>query len=118
MKSIKKKIVASFIILNSINAIQAQDNIIINATVSGKIIDEVSNEGLAGAKISIKNITNSTTTDINGDFGLITGQNLPFTVTVEIAGYESKDITISERNVLIKLHHNYWWKNSRKYRFF
>ena len=84
-------------------SVSAQDTAIINATVSGKVIDESSGGSISGATVAIENVTNSATTDINGNFSLITGQKLPFKVIVSIAGYNSKEITLTEQTVIIKL---------------
>lgn len=87
--------------------LKAQENEpIINATVSGKVIDSNTGEGLAGATVSILNVTNSTKTNINGEFGLITGQKLPFTVVVSLAGYPDKELQITENYVTITLESN------------
>ncbi|MEY4540291.1 MAG: hypothetical protein RLZZ306_2048, partial [Bacteroidota bacterium] len=81
----------------------AQDKPIINATVSGKIIDSKTNEVLIGATVAIKGTTNGANTDANGEFALITGQKLPFTLIVSYVGYNKKEIIINNSNVEIKL---------------
>lgn len=81
----------------------AQDKPVINATVSGKVLDAITNEALIGATVSIKGTTNGANTDANGDFALITGQKLPFTVVVSYVGYIKREIVISESKVEIKL---------------
>jgi iron complex outermembrane recepter protein len=84
----------------------AQDKPIINATVSGKIIDAKSNEILIGATVSIKGTTNGASTDVNGEFALLTGQKLPFTLVVSFVGYQKKEILISTDKVEILLEEN------------
>ncbi len=81
----------------------AQDKPVINATVSGKVLDAITNEALIGATVSIKGTTNGANTDANGEFALITGQKLPFTVIVSYVGYIKREIVISESKVEIKL---------------
>jgi iron complex outermembrane receptor protein len=66
------------------NIATAQNKPIINATVSGKIVDSKTNEPLVGAAVQIKGTTNGSTTDVNGDFSLITGQKLPFSVIISL----------------------------------
>ena len=83
--------------------LSAQENTIVNATVSGKVLDERSNEPLIGATITIKGTTNGDVTDVNGDFSLITGQKLPFTLIVSYVGYLKREILINESKVIIKL---------------
>lgn len=81
----------------------AQDKPTINARISGKVIDSKTNEPLVGAAVQIKGTTNGSTTDVNGDFGLITGQKLPFSVIVSFVGYVKKEVVISSDKAVIKL---------------
>ena len=80
----------------------AQDPMI-NATVTGKILDSRTNEALIGATVTIKGTTNGDVTDANGEFSLVTGQKLPFTLIVSYVGYLKKEILINESKVEIKL---------------
>jgi iron complex outermembrane recepter protein len=84
----------------------AQDKPTINASVSGKIMDARTNELLIGATVSIKGTTNGAATDANGEFALITGQKLPFTLIVSFVGYQKKEILISTDKVEILLEEN------------
>ena len=84
----------------------AQDKPIINATVSGKVVDARTNEILIGATVSIKGTTNGASTDANGEFALITGQKLPFTLIVSYVGYQKKEHLISTDKVEIQLEEN------------
>jgi len=81
----------------------AQGQPTINATVSGKVIDSRNNEELIGATVTIKGTTNGAVTDANGEFGLVTGQKLPFTLVVSYVGYLKKEILINDSKVEIKL---------------
>ena len=81
----------------------AQNTPVINATVSGKVIDDRTNKKLIGATVSIKGTTNGAATNENGQFTLITGQKLPFTVIVSFVGYQTQDVLVSEDNIEIKL---------------
>jgi len=85
--------------------LSAQDATI-NATVSGKILDSRTNEALVGATITIKGTTNGDVTDANGEFSLVTGQKLPFTLIVTYVGYLKKELLINESKVEIKLDPN------------
>ncbi len=78
----------------------------INARVSGKIIDAKTREGLAGATVSIKGTTNGASTNANGDFALITGQKLPFTLIVSSVGYNRREVEVTESKVEIELEEN------------
>lgn len=81
----------------------AQDKPTINARISGKVIDSKTNEPLIGAAVQIKGTTNGSTTDANGDFSLITGQKLPFSVIISFVGYVKKEVVISSDKAIIKL---------------
>ncbi|MES2776713.1 MAG: TonB-dependent receptor [Bacteroidota bacterium] len=84
----------------------AQNTPEINATVSGKVTDGKTSEALIGASVSIKGTTNGAFTNGKGEFGLITGQKLPFTLIVSYQGYAKKEVVISETNVVITLDEN------------
>ncbi|MCU0471322.1 MAG: TonB-dependent receptor [Arcicella sp.] len=86
--------------------VSAQDKPIINATVKGKIIDARTKEPLIGATVAIKGTTNGSSTDVNGEFSLITGQKLPFTLVISYVGYLKKEVVINENVVEIKLEEN------------
>jgi iron complex outermembrane recepter protein len=81
----------------------AQGTPIINATVSGKVRDARTGEALIGAAVAIKGTTNGSVTDVNGDFSLITGQKLPFTLEVSFVGYIKKEVVIQQNRVEISL---------------
>ena len=104
-----KKLLNSIVFLLAVglyNTLTAQDKPIINATVSGKVVDSRTNEILIGATVAIKGTTNGATTDANGEFALITGQKLPFTVIITYVGYLKKELIINESKVIIKLDEN------------
>lgn len=84
----------------------AQDKPTINATVSGKVIDARNNDFLIGATVSIKGTTNGASTDANGEFSLLTGQKLPFTLIVSYVGYQKKEIVIDTDKIEIALEEN------------
>lgn len=82
---------------------QAQNAPVINAVVTGKLIDQKNKEPLIGASLLIKGTTNGTTTDTEGNFLLRTGQKLPFTLVVSFIGYETGEITVTTDKVTIEL---------------
>ncbi|WP_421827564.1 TonB-dependent receptor [Larkinella sp.] len=86
--------------------LSAQNAPIVNSTISGKVLDSKTNEPLIGATVSIKGTTNGSATDANGEFSLITGQRLPFTLIVSYVGYLKKEVLINESKVEIKLDAN------------
>ncbi len=81
----------------------AQNEPVVNRTITGKVVDAVTNEVLIGATVSIKGTTNGSATDVNGEFKLITGQRLPFTLIVSYVGYLKKEVVVNADNVEIKL---------------
>ncbi|GAB4055188.1 TonB-dependent receptor [Spirosoma litoris] len=81
----------------------AQNAPVINSTVTGRVIDSRTNENLIGATVVIKGTTNGGATDQNGEFKLLTGQKLPFTVVVSFLGYQTKEVVVNESNTEIKL---------------
>ena len=80
----------------------AQNAPVINATITGKVIDARTKKFLVGATVVIKGTTNGRATDLNGQFNLLTGQKLPFVVVVSFVGYQTKEVVISDDNVEIQ----------------
>jgi len=81
----------------------AQDKPIINATISGKVVDSRTNDLIIGASVVIKGTTNGASTDANGEFSLITGQKLPFTLVISYVGYQKKEVVINTNKVEISI---------------
>ena len=81
----------------------AQNAPVINATVSGKVVDALTTKKLVGATVQIKGTTNGAPTNEAGQFTLITGQKLPFTVVVSHVGYQTREVVLGENNVEIGL---------------
>lgn len=104
----KKKLISALLvwILLIPALVSAQDNTIINANVKGTVSDASSGERLVGATVTIKGTTNTSSTDANGEFTLITGQKLPFTLIVSYIGYLKKEVLINESKVEIQLEVN------------
>ncbi|MCZ2472849.1 TonB-dependent receptor [Aquirufa ecclesiirivi] len=80
-----------------------QDKPIINAKISGKVVDAKTNEFIIGASVYIKGITNGSSTDANGEFSIITAQKLPFTLMVSYVGYQKKEVVINSNKVEIAI---------------
>ncbi|RAJ97609.1 TonB-linked SusC/RagA family outer membrane protein [Larkinella arboricola] len=76
---------------------------IINATLSGNIIDSRTKEPLPGASVQIKGTTNGAITDANGKFALKTGQNLPFVLIVNYIGYIPQEVVAATNTIDIQL---------------
>lgn len=81
----------------------AQNAPVINATISGKVTDLHTKQALVGATVTIKGTTNGSVTDIDGQFKLLTGQKLPFTVVVSFVGYQTKEIVLTADHADIQI---------------
>jgi len=81
----------------------AQNAPVINATVTGKVIDARTSKHLIGATVAIKGTTNGSSTNQNGQFTLVTGQKLPFTVIVSYIGYQMQEVLLTENAAEIRL---------------
>ncbi|UFH56170.1 TonB-dependent receptor [Spirosoma sp. KNUC1025] len=79
---------------------------VINATLTGKVVDEKTKEPLIGATIQIKGITNGAATDVDGKFTLKTAQTLPFTLVVTYVGYKTREVTAISNTIDIELEEN------------
>ncbi|ACT92763.1 TonB-dependent receptor [Dyadobacter fermentans] len=102
MKTFLTTLFSTTILLISLVA-QAQNPPIVNATVTGTILDAATDSPLIGATVTIKGTTNGAATDANGEFQLVTGQKLPFTLVVSFLGYIKKEVVIEGSGVTIKL---------------
>lgn len=81
----------------------AQNAPVINATVSGKVVDARTGNNLIGATVTIKGTTNGAATNQNGAFTLITGQKLPFTILVSYVGYQTLETVLSRDSTQLEL---------------
>ena len=59
------------------------------------------NSPIEGVNIIVKGTTNSTTSDVNGKFS-IQANALPFTIIVQYAGYNNKELRINELPTNVK----------------
>ncbi len=90
-------------LLTAPNWLIAQNAPVINATVTGTITDARTGNHLIGATVTIKGTTNGGSTNQNGQFTLITGQKLPFTIIVSYIGYQTQETVLSQDGAEIKL---------------
>lgn len=82
---------------------QEQAKPIINAVLSGTVIDATTKQPLTGASLSLQAVTHTVTTDKFGRFQFVTGQKLPFTVTISFVGYETRTITVEQSPAVLEL---------------
>ncbi len=64
------------------------------ATISGSIYDDRTNEGLAGATVAVKGTTLATLTNEKGYFELKFTGNFPVTLSVTYLGYTSAELVL------------------------
>ena len=84
---------------------QAQDKpqAIINASLTGTVIDSISQKPLEGVTLKLDGVTHQVKTDGEGLFQFVTGQKLPFTLIVSRVGFVTKKIVVNESPTVIKL---------------
>jgi len=82
---------------------QEETKPIINATLSGTVIDEESGLPIEGVTIQLDAVTHLVKTNSKGHFQFVTGQKLPFTLLLSYVGYEKKKIIVSSSPTVIKL---------------
>jgi TonB-linked SusC/RagA family outer membrane protein len=78
----------------------------INSRLNGKVLDAITKQPLPGATITIKGVTHSVTTDIDGKFQFITGQTFPYTLIVTYIGYTTQEVIATGTPVEILLKEN------------
>jgi TonB-linked SusC/RagA family outer membrane protein len=75
-----------------------------DVTLSGRVIDDKTQEPVIGASVSISNGRQGTATDVDGNFKL-TVRSLPVTVAFKYLGYKSTEIDVYEsaRPLVVRL---------------
>jgi iron complex outermembrane receptor protein len=81
----------------------AQNNLL---QISGQINDKKTNESLVGAIVQIKGSNIATTTDAYGKFIIKTALKFPFTIVVNIVGYESQELVVENEKSNLNLNLN------------
>lgn len=72
-------------------------------TITGKVVDEATNDPLPGASVVVKGTTIGVTTDFDGNFSIDTPDDAT-TLVVSFIGYATKELTIGNlTNITIKL---------------
>ncbi|MFT4754519.1 MAG: iron complex outermembrane receptor protein [Salibacteraceae bacterium] len=74
-----------------------------NNTIKGKVIDNESGETVIGASVVIKGTTEGITTDIDGNFTLVTASPFPITLTINSMGYSSQELIVENETQKIKV---------------
>lgn len=76
---------------------------IINASLTGTVIDAITKEPLQGVTVQLDAVTHQVSTDNKGIFQFVTGQKLPFTLNLSLVGYLSKRVVVSTSPTVIEL---------------
>lgn len=82
---------------------QIQTQPLVNATLSGVVIDADTKETLPGAVLQLEGVTHSVRTNDKGEFNFVTGQKLPVTLLVTYIGYERQRIVATATPITIEL---------------
>lgn len=76
---------------------------IINSELDGSVVDAKTKTPLPGAVLHIKGTTHEVSTNNDGKYEFLTGQKLPYTLTVTYIGYQSRELVVSDKNSIIEL---------------
>ncbi len=92
-------------VLSQISLLQAQETpqALIQASISGRVVDSLTNEPLAGVSIQLFAVTHQVKTDEFGNFKFITGQKLPLSITVSRVGYSTQTRSLRTSGETIRL---------------
>ncbi|TDW48976.1 TonB-linked SusC/RagA family outer membrane protein [Flavobacterium sp. 270] len=95
----------SFLFLLLLSAgINAQNTTpLIQSKLDGTVVDDITNQPIIGASITIKGTTHGVQTDAEGKFYFQTGQKLPYTLLVSYIGYKKLEIIVEKNPVTIHL---------------
>ncbi|MES2238799.1 MAG: TonB-dependent receptor [Bacteroidota bacterium] len=76
---------------------------LIQSKLDGTVIDNITNEPIPGATVTIKGITHSVTTDAEGKFYFQTGQKFPYTLIISYIGYKKTEVVANGSPIIISL---------------
>ncbi len=76
---------------------------IINASLTGTVIDAKTKEPIEGVTVQLEAVTHSVKTDGDGRFQFVTGQKLPFTLILSFVGYQKKQLVVNTSPAIIEL---------------
>lgn len=87
-----------------INGTYAQETKpLINSTLRGIVLDSLTKKPLPGTLVHIDGTTHSVSTDEEGRFSFVTGQQFPYTLDVSYIGYDKKRVFVDEETIEILL---------------
>lgn len=92
-----------FLIIPFLSYSQIKTQPLVNATLSGKVVDSETKEPLIGALVQLEGVTHSVQTDVDGNFSFVTGQKLPVTLIVSYIGYEKLNVIAASTPITVAL---------------
>lgn len=95
-------VAALFVAFGTANA-QIQTQPIINASLTGTVLDATTGEAISGVTVQLEGVTHQVKTDRDGQFQFVTGQKLPFTITVSYIGYATRKFIVQTSPTVIEL---------------
>lgn len=95
-------VAALFVAFGTANA-QIQTQPIINASLTGTVLDATTGEAISGVTVQLEGVTHQVKTDRDGTFQFVTGQKLPFTITVSYIGYATRKLVVQTSPTVIEL---------------
>src|SRR5690606_9142317 len=93
----------AFILIYFPSQAQIETKPIINASLTGTVIDAITKEPISGVTVRLDAVTHQVKTDRDGKFQFVTGQKLPFTVIVSYVGYVTQKIVVESSPTVIEL---------------
>ena len=72
-------------------------------TITGTVVDDVSNQPIPSANVIIVGTSEGTVTDFDGNFSLTTDQTPPFTIQVSSVGFTSTDAEVTSNNQTVNI---------------
>jgi TonB-linked SusC/RagA family outer membrane protein len=76
---------------------------LIQSKLDGTVVDDITNQPIIGASITIKGTTHGVVTDAEGKFYFQTGQKFPYTLIVSYIGYKKAEVVVDKNPVIIHL---------------
>lgn len=90
-------------LIPSVSKAQVPTKPLINSTLHGIILDQVTNEPIIGATVRLKGTTHGVSTNEKGEFDFVTGQIFPYTLLISYVGYENAEVVATGSPITIKL---------------
>ncbi len=82
---------------------QIETKPIINASLTGTVVDAITKEPISGVTVQLEAVTHQVKTDRDGKFQFVTGQKLPFTLIVSYVGYATRKVVVETSPTVIEL---------------